>query len=723
MVDGIRARPRWAAAVLALAAVAVAWLALRRGPSRGRPSDAPILLLAPRQEALVEAALGRGASLPLGCSLLDARVAAENIVARYACPEPPQPVAMSLYLGPAAGRPTNGSVGRFAVWTPPGFPPPLLRAVLERFAERQRPFVLEDSAATVAPRPGPRPRGALLPTLRALEGAATQDPAMGLLGALVFLLAFVWRMLRAEARGVGWALAAIVVAGAALRLGLAVEAPMNAFSFSRVLPLAAQVFRGPLLGWYTAHAGADVYFTTVQAWSNFALAACMPLVFFAHARLLLGDARSALVAALLMAFLPMHIRFARSDVSFIASLLDSSFTFVALYGWLTDRSRAWRLACLALLPVMALATYQARAENIVFVALDLGALGLYLGRGAPRHRVLVAAAVTLAVGAYCVVTDLLVRDRALVSEGLRLATLVNAVVIFFNARFNTLVNAWMTPPLLPLLALAGGVTLWRQGERRRALFLAAWLATFFLVHSFVRPSTVAMQARDHLHLMSPFRLLAAAATPRVLALPRPAQAALLAWALLMPALHRGFIRDTAYTEMQEYAFLRRVRGRIAPSCTVLEFGPALRTPHPVSYGALRAERMTLALRRGLRRSPDALNLGVIAPTETRPDAPETLALSDDFVARPPDCLYFYESAACVMQSPTPGRRAPVCEAMHQRFALELIAEERHPVRVYDETTLHRWMLVGHEVRLWPAGDGRGVVAHLALYRVRALAPR
>ena len=57
-----------------------------------------------------------------------------------------------------------------------------------------------------------------------------------------------------------------------------------------------------------------------------------------------------------------------------------------------------------------------------------------------------------------------------------------------------------------------------------------------------------MQARDHLHLMSPFRLLAAAATPRVLALPRPAQAALLAWALLMPALHRGFIRDTAGSE-------------------------------------------------------------------------------------------------------------------------------------------------------------------------------
>lgn len=700
------AHARWILTALALLVFGLVWSSQHLSPANS--GEHPRIELMPGQEGTLEPALGRGVALPGGCAYAGAEIEPVHITAHYACPGRAAPAVLELYAGLTA-LPTNGNTVRFSVATAADFPPALRAAVLARLTQREQFFGWRASGARSSTQRVPP--GVALPPYEVV----VHDPALPLLGALILLLAFTVRLLRREPAYVSWALAALVLAGAALRLVLSVNAPMNAHSFSRVVPLAMDLYRGPLLGWLSSR-GADIAFTEVQSWSNYALAVAMPVAFFAHARLLLGDARVALVAAAMMAFLPMHIRFALSDVTFIASLLASSSTFVALYGSLTDPSRAWRLGCAAMLPALSLATYSARPENIIFVALDLGALGLYLRADIPRRRIALAAALIASAAAYSAVTDLMVRYQRNVGEGLSLETLRHAVGILFDRRYNTLVNPWMTPPALPVLAVVGAVTLWRGAQRRRAVFLIAWLAAFFVVHSYVRPSTVAMQARYHLHLMSPFLLLAAAATPRVAALPRPAVAALLAWLALAPLLHAGFIRDTDYTEMHEYAFLRRLRGRLEPSCTVLEFGPAVEVPRPQSYLALRSERMSMALRGGFATSAQVRQLGMIPPGAGA-DAREVFALPDEFVAHPPACLYYYESAACTTHRPVPGRLAAPCEEVHRRFSLVPVAEERHPLRSYDNT-IERRVITGDDGRVTVRSSVRGApTVHLGLYRV------
>ena len=721
-MDNLRGNVRWILVAIALILLTATWgaLNLRAGSnsmSLGGMRSHPHVELVPGQEGTIEPVLGRSATLPDGCRYVNSDITTSHITARYTCPSQAQMLTLDLYVGTPPGQTLNGGTKRFSALTPTDFPPALRSAIFAMIRRQEDHFTWQTSSEShSAPGMG-RQTSVSFPTIRQL---LTLDPSPWILGGLAFLLIYVRRLLRTEPKSVAWLLAATVVAGAMLRLFLAVDAPMNAHAFSRVFPLAAEIFRSPILTWFSSRYGIDIYFTSLQSWTNYALAVAMPLVFFAHARMLLGNTRTALAAALLMAFLPMHIRFSRSDVTFIASLIASSFTFVVLYGWLTDPSRKWRIVCLMILPAMSLATYHARPENFIFVMLDLGALSLYIGKGIPRHRLIVAGAVIAVTAVYSAATDLLVRYGTSVSEGLSIETVRMAISIFFDRQYNTLINIWMTPPLLPALAVTGVIVLWRDGQRRRALFLVTWLATFFVVHSFVRPSGVAMQARYHLHLMSPFLLLAAAATPRVLSLPRTVQAALLAWVLLAPALHSGFIRDVNYTEMQEYAFLRRMRGRIATSCTVLEFGPAVESPRPENIVAQRAVRMTLAMRNGVETSPQVRQLGLIPPDARRPDVLEVFAPPDVFVAHPPACLYYYESAACTTHSAVQGHLAPVCEEMHRRFALTPLAEEQHPLRAYDNIILLRTMT-------WPDGtrQRRPVIhgsasVHLGFYRAEPL---
>lgn len=717
----INAHARWITVAIALLV-----LALVRSSTQPRSEQVGarvVVELMPDQEAALLPILGRGAALPEGCALTNLDARSEHVAARYACPNRAGSLTLDLYVD----RPTPpipGYSGRFGVETSAGFPRPLRDAVLARIAAGENRLNWQVRGAPPPRREGrstartPPPRSSPSASIE-LREVLTHEPALPLLVALILLLAFTRRLLRGEPSRVAWTLAAITLAGAALRLALAVDAPMNAHAFSRLIPLAVELYRGPLLAWVSAR-GHDIALTDVQSWSNLALAVVMPVAFFAHARLLLGDARTALVAAAIMAFLPMHIRFSRSDVTFITSLLASSSTFVALYGSLTDPSRRWRLGCAAMIPALSLATYSARPENMAFVLLDLGALGLYFRAGLPRGRLALAAALIAATAAYSTVTDLLVHYRQNVGEGLSLDTLRHAASILVDRRYNTLINPWMTPPPLPILAVVGAVTLWRAGRRNRAVFLVAWLALFFVVHSFIRPSTVAMQARYHLHLVSPFALLAAAATPRVAALPRAAAVALVAWLALSPFFHRGFIRDTDYTEMHEYAFLRRLRGRVDPSCTVLEFGPAVELPRPVHYLAPRSQRMAMRLRGGVAYEPRSLQIGMIPSDNRSAEVSEVFALSDAFVARPPPCLYYFESAACTTHSAAPGALARPCEEVRRRFALTPVAEERHRLRPYDDVIVRR-VLTAPDGRVTVRASTTGEPAvRLGLYRLDPL---
>src|SRR5262249_53150462 len=113
----------------------------------------------------------------------------------------------------------------------------------------------------------------------------------------------------------------------------------------------------------------DVLFGT-----TYVLAVLTPLVMYAHGRYVLADHRSALAATALLVVLPQHLRFSLSDVDMMQSLATSSLTFVVLYAALLDPWRAWRRLAFLVLPLLCIATYSSRPENLLFVALNLGAI-------------------------------------------------------------------------------------------------------------------------------------------------------------------------------------------------------------------------------------------------------------------------------------------------------------------------------------------------------------
>ena len=301
------------------------------------------------------------------------------------------------------------------------------------------------------------------------------DPVVGhigdgiavFLGGLIFVLAHLRRQLREDPPWVAPALLGVVVAGGVLRLLLPHENLMEAWPYERLAPLAGRIYDGPILQWFNAIAGGHLFLTDVLFKSNYVLAVVMPLVMYAHARYVLHDHRSAMAAAALLAVLPEHLRFSRSDVYMIQSLATSSLTFVVLYTALTDRSRAWRVASLLILPLLCTATYFVRPENIVFVGLDLGAIYICArAAGGLSLRSFVAASIVSATALMAFVVNLLTNYSGSLEHGLSLQTLSNARHILFDGGLNTLINPWITPPAVTILAVLGAVWLWRHDDRR-----------------------------------------------------------------------------------------------------------------------------------------------------------------------------------------------------------------------------------------------------------------
>ena len=555
-----------------------------------------------------------------------------------------------------------------------------------------------------------------------VPGSASRVLLDGLVVSLLgvaFLAAALRRHLRDTPRGVGVALALVGALGLALRLAISLEAPMNAWPYSRVVPLAGALYAGPSLGWFARVTGRPISLVDLVFVVDLALASLTPLALFAHARAVLRDWRAALVAALLLATLPMHLRFSRSDVEFIQSLLASSMTFVALYGALSDRARAWRLICFAALPAWSMVTYLTRPENLVFFPLDLAALAV-ASRGAsvPRRRVALAAVLVSAPALVALVTSLLVTYRETLFDALRPRTLGAALATLVSPRFNTLINPSVTPPWVTPLAALGAVSLWRSGERGRSAFLVGWLAAFFVAHSYVRPHEVAMQARYHLHLVTPLLLLAAASTPWLLARARYALAALVAASLAAPWAYLAFERDTAFYEMREFAFVRRVSARVPAGCTVLEFRGVPDAARPGLHFDSRWQRF------GARLTRDGLgNAWHVVTADELPrgaaGASERLSESARAVLRaPPPCAMIYLGLSCVAQRAEGQREAAVCDALRTAGRVELVARETITGRVYDS------MNVGHlapaGVRAWDTLGllPRGTPVTLSLYRYR-----
>lgn len=534
------------------------------------------------------------------------------------------------------------------------------------------------------------------------EAAPSLDPrrwtsAFSLLGdgvvlftlGLAFILAHIRRALRGEPRYVVRALLAIVVGAAVLRLIISREAAMNAWPYERIIPLARQAFYGAVLPWLSKTLSFQVSLTDVNFKATTLVALVTPLVFFAHALYVLGDSRKALFATALLALLPLHIRFSRSDTELIQSLATSSLTFVVLYTSLRDPSLWWRALCFVLLPVFSLATYFVRPENLFFWFVDVGAILLLTHQGATTRRKIFALIEVTAAALYALITHLIALHRDSLGEALRPRTVFSALLIVFDTQLNTLINPRVTPPGLLLLAVIGAVTLWRS-DRRRAAFLVLWLSGFFVVHSYVIPSEPMMQARYHLHLITPFVFLAASSLPTVLEWPRRIVIAGTVYLVASPVIHLRFERDIDFTDMHEYAFVRAASAKTPDGCTVLELSPAIRLSEPGHVFASRFQRMALRLDKGVVRSAyQVVNSGVVSsgpegrPYETLSEAARVA------IATPPPCLMVYEGVACFSHRPADRSRAPVCDELYHALSLDTVMTTTFRSRLYNDTPFSR----------------------------------
>jgi hypothetical protein len=319
--------------------------------------------------------------------------------------------------------------------------------------------------------------------------------------------------------------------------------------------------------------------------------------------------------------------------------------------------------------------------------------------------------------------QLLARYRAELSGGLSTRTLRTAWETLRSTQHNTLINPSVTPPWVLALAALGLYALLRAGERRRAAFLVGWLAVFFVVHSYVRPHEVAMQARYHLHLATPLVLLAASAAPLIAERARAALAPLALLLLATPWLYRGFIQDTAFYEMREFAFVRRVAPRVPWSCRVLEFRGVPDPAHPAHHFDSRWQRFAHRIARESSRerieviTADEATPGILRGASERLSPAARAALD-----APPACVMVYLGLSCVAQRPAGEAESPVCTALRTSGRLQPVAEETITGRVYDS------MNIGHptdrRARVWGTLDllPPNTPVRLGLYRYLGRAP-
>lgn len=513
------------------------------------------------------------------------------------------------------------------------------------------------------------------------------DGILLLLAAVVFVLLHLRRVLRDEPAWVWKVLAGLVVVGALLRLNLSVPTVMNAWPFTRVPPVARGAMGGVVLRTLSTMFDVDFYTFDVIHTLDLTIAIISPIVFFAHARFVMKSARHALFAAGLLVILPMHLRFAASDIEYVQSLATSSFTFTLLYIAMRDESALWRGVSFALLPLLSLGTYYVRPENLFFAGIDLAALYLTVGNDVPLRRKLLASAIILGTSTYALIHHVLVQFSEQVDGGLSLETLQLAVTTFFKPAVNTLLNPMVTPPWLPILVVVGAIVLVRSGQPRRALYLSGWLLGFYVVHSAVISHEPMMQARYHMHLITPSLFLGTFGLvavwdrwPRL----RPLVMALL---LAAPFLHLKFIRDTNFTVMAEYDFLQSQRNAIPEGCKVLEFIGVAPEGGDWAY----TDPMIPRIGERMHHGELGLRWDAIPATYTpKPDEPGYPDLQLTRRAKEAlasgQCVVFYEGVVCTTHAPLGRARHPLCEQL-AGMSRKVLAEKSIAPRFYDNRSV------------------------------------
>jgi hypothetical protein len=506
---------------------------------------------------------------------------------------------------------------------------------------------------------------------RAVE-LATDGIVLFALG-LLFFVPILIRQLRALPRGYTFAFLGVTSIGAVLRLTLSQPTLLDAWPYTRCTQLARLIYDGPVLPLL----GGPYYLTDIIFVSNLALAIATPCAIFAHARYLFRDPRIAVAAAGLLAVLPNHIRFARSDVGFISLILLSCLCFVTLHQALGDPSARRRKLSMAVLPLLCIVTFDSRPLACNLGPLLIATAWLFVPAQVPRgRRILATALVTLAV-AYDIQFHLLGRHASQVHEGLAIGTFVRGFFGMFS-HYNTLLHARVTPLGLTALAVAGAIVLWRRREPLKGLFLVAWLVGFYLTLGFVLSPITDMQARYHLHLVEPFVQLAAVGLVAALSWRRWAGIAFVAYAAAVPLIHIGFVQDVNFSLPAEFTFLTTLREKIPEGCTVLEYmGPDPGVPGD----PLHLVRVSDAVERDKRGARwKVLSAG--APQGLgSPVHEEVVAL----LQRPPSCLYLYDGMRCYTEKPFELPVAPACAELRKELNgnLKVVAEHSIPNRVYD----------------------------------------
>lgn len=554
-------------------------------------------------------------------------------------------------------------------------PPALARLVeaIQRndhggFWSTSGPAVPRDDPGVRSPQPPP-------PEVSHASRPADWGPLDGVAFFLVLVtvaLVLSVRHLKDSPRWMAVVLGGAVVAGALWRLWLAPPTFLGAWPWRRLYPNVGAVAEGSWLPWLAERLGATLYLTDVSLWTNYAYAVVMPLVLFAHGTSLLRSARAGLWAAVAVAFLPQHIRFSRCEDGFIPSLVLTSLALALIHGWLREPSRWVRWLCLGVLPFILYPGLLLRPLNLLFVAVYVGAMLLLHEDEVPRSRRVMGLGVVLVVGAAAAVTFVRMQAER-VAAVVEIGWLPRVLYVALNPRMLVLDDPTRTPPVLIVLAVAGGVWAWRAGQRRLVGFLSAWLLLFLVAHGVVSQDT--MQPRYHLHLVVPFLLLGSLAVVHA----KPAwwssgkrRAALAVGGLsllLAPLLHAGFITDVDYAELQEYRFVREARPLVPVGCTVVEY-----------VGGTPGDNLGPRFHRLGERigAHGASDFDVIALTDE--DLPGRL---DGLAAHPPACLFVYDGISCAVAAG--GGKRP-CTEVRRRLGARTVREALVWPRLYDRST-------------------------------------
>ncbi|MEM7155598.1 MAG: hypothetical protein AAF799_22300 [Myxococcota bacterium] len=465
-------------------------------------------------------------------------------------------------------------------------------------------------------------------------------------------------------------LAATSLGAWGVRAWLSPAVAMAPWPYSRVIAPAQSTMGSSLLSSLFPD---GIALTSLVFGSVWAFALLAPVAVYLHGRYLLADPKRALGAAFILAALPLHIRFSQTDTAFIPSITTTALVFVLIHIVTREKQDWARMSALVLLPGAMTMMFEIRPLNIMYMPLMLGTC-VVRGWSDLDKRWVVAAAGLVSVVTFGIgVPTLLDGFANEVDEGLSFAVLVRSLGVLFDWEYNILLNPMFTPTGVLALAGFGGWSLVRGGERRVLAFLVLWLMMFLVAHAYIVPVSPAMQARYHLHLVTPFVMLAGcglAALP-----PGRWRTAILAYIVVAPLIHSSFITDTGYNDMREFQFVQRTAALVPDDCTVLEYSGQL--PSDARY-----QRMTTTVHEGKQKARV-----VSAPTHdsgvtegaSDPLVPEVRAL----VERPPQCTYLYVGLACEGLKAPDDDLHPACEAMLNGLEWELVAEERTPSRLYD----------------------------------------